>query len=308
MLWQLGTDTVRRIGAASLLNCWFVAIREPKDFCFLFDQLMLGGGVGFSVRREDVHEFPRVKLGVTVDHQKTADADFIVPDSREGWVRLLGELLNAYFVTGRSFKYSTILIRSKGEPIRGFGGVASGPAALVEGIDRIGRVLAERAGKTLRSVDALDIANIIGSVVVAGNVRRSAEIALGDPDDVLFLRAKRWDLGNVPTWRSMSNNSIYADNYSHIMEHVWDGYAGNGEPYGFFNLPLARKCGRLGDEFKDNCEGLNPCGEQALASYECCNLSEIFLNRVESQEQLIECATLLYKTQKAVAACNYHYA
>jgi ribonucleoside-triphosphate reductase (thioredoxin) len=307
MLWQLGTDTVRRIGAASLLNCWFVAIREPKDFCFLFDQLMLGGGVGFSVRREDIHELPRVKEGVVIEHYKRNDTDFIVPDSREGWVSLLSKVLDSYFVSGRSFTYSTILIRSRGEPIRGFGGTASGPAILVEGVDKICGVLRARQGKKLRSVDALDIANIIGSIVVAGNVRRSAEIALGDPDDVLFLRAKRWDLGNIPTWRAMSNNSIYADAYDHIMEHVWDGYQGNGEPYGFFNLPLARRQGRLGDEIRDNCEGLNPCGEIALSSYECCNLSEIFLNNVESQEQLEECATLLYKAQKAIAATNYHY-
>jgi ribonucleotide reductase alpha subunit len=307
MLWQLGTDTVKRIGASSLLNCWFVSIREPKDFCFMFDQLMLGGGVGFSVRREDVHELPRVKEDVSIEHYKRNDTDFIVPDSREGWVSLLQKILDSYFTTGKSFTYSTVLIRSRGEPIRGFGGTASGPAILVEGVDKICGVLRNRQGKKLRSVDALDICNIIGSIVVAGNVRRSAEIALVDPDDVLFLRAKRWDLGNIPTWRAMSNNSIYADAYSHIMEHVWDGYQGNGEPYGFFNLPLARRQGRLGDDIKDNCEGLNPCGEIALSSYECCNLSELFLNNIENEEQLIECATLLYKTQKAIAAAHYHY-
>lgn len=307
MLWQLGTDTVRRIGAASLLNCWFVALRQPKDFCFLFDQLMLGGGVGFSVRREDVYDLPRVKAGVDISHQRSADADFIVPDSREGWVSLLEKVLSSFFSSGKSFTYSTLLVRSKGTPIKGFGGFASGPAVLIDGIEKICNVLKAREGKKLRSIDALDIANIIGSVVVAGNVRRSAEIALSDPDDVLFLRAKRWDLGNIPTWRAMSNNSIYADNYNHIMEHVWDGYSGNGECCGFFNLPLARRQGRLGDDIKDNCEGLNPCGEQALASYECCNLSELFLNRIETEEQLIECASLLYKTQKAVAAASYHY-
>ncbi len=307
MLWQLGTSTVDRIGAASLLNCWFVSIREAKDFCFLFDNLMLGGGVGFSVRREDVHELPRLKKGVIVEHKKCTDADFIVPDSREGWVSLLAKILDSYFQTGKSFVYSTLLVRSRGEPIKGFGGTASGPAILVEGVDKICKVLNARAGKKLRSVDALDVCNIIGSIVVAGNVRRSAEIALGDPDDVLFLKAKRWDLGNIPVWRAMSNNSIYADEYDHIMEHVWHGYQGNGEPYGFFNLPLARRVGRLGDSIEDNCEGLNPCGEQALASYECCNLSEIYLNNIESEEQLYECASLLYKTQKAICAAKYHY-
>lgn len=306
MLWQLGSSTVERIGAASLLNCWFVTIKEAKDFCFLFDKLMLGGGVGFSVRRQDVHELPRIKKGVVITHEKRNDTEFIVPDSRAGWVALLDRVLSSFFQTGRGFSYSTLLVRSKGEPIRGFGGTASGPAILVEGIERISKVLQSREGKKLRSVDALDICNIIGSVVVAGNVRRSAEVALGDPDDVLFLRAKRWDLGNIPNWRAMSNNSIYADEYTHIMQHVWDGYSGNGEPYGFFNLPLSQEQGRLGDEIADNCEGANPCMEIPLASYECCNLSDIYLNRIESEAQLFDCALLLYKTQKAVAAAAYH--
>ena len=56
MLWQLGTPTVERFGANSLLNCWFTQMNEPKSFTFLFENLMLGGGVGFSVRHEDIHE------------------------------------------------------------------------------------------------------------------------------------------------------------------------------------------------------------------------------------------------------------
>lgn len=266
MLWQLGTPTVDRFGANSLLNCWFTAIREPKSFLFLFENLMLGGGVGYSIRREDVHELPRVKKGVSIKHALTKDADFIVPDSREGWVKLLSNTLDAFYNTGKSFTYSTILVRGANEKINGFGGTASGPSILIDGIEKITKIFQSREGKKLRSIDVLDICNIIGSIVVAGNVRRSAEIALGDPDDYLYLRAKNWSLGNIPNWRAMSNNTIYADSYDQIQDDVWkNGYEldengiARGEPYGFFNLPLSQKYGRTGEKRKDDCEGTNPC-------------------------------------------------
>ena len=114
MLWQLGTSTVDRFGGNSLLNCWGVCVRDIDDFCFIFENLMLGGGVGFSIRREDVHELPKSKEGVTVTHKKTNDADFIVPDTREGWVKLLKKVMKSFFYTGESFTYSTILVRSSG--------------------------------------------------------------------------------------------------------------------------------------------------------------------------------------------------
>ncbi len=304
-LWQLGTSTVDRFGGNSLLNCWFTAIKKPDDFCFIFENLMLGGGVGYSIRREDIHELPRVKRDVSITVKNTNDADFIVPDSREGWVRLLSKVLHSYFVTGESFNYSTVLVRSAGKPINGFGGTASGPEILIDGINKISTVIKEREGKKLRSIDVLDIANIIGSVVVAGNVRRSAEIALGDPDDYLYIKAKRWDLGNIPNWRAMSNNTIYCDSYDHIAEGVWDGYGGNGEPYGFFNVALSSKFGRTGEKSRENCEGTNPCGEISLADKECCNLSELYLNNIESKQELIECSKLLYKTQKAICALPF---
>lgn len=300
MLWQLGTSTVDRFGLASLLNCWFCSMTTPEDFCFVFEHLMLGGGVGFSVKREDIHELPRIKQNVNVTHEVTKDADFIVPDSRQGWVQLLRNVLDAFYQSGKSFSYSTILVRGSGEPINGFGGTASGPKILVDGIDKMVQIFQSRAGKKLRSIDVLDINNVIGSIVVAGNVRRSAQIAIGDPDDFLYLRAKRWDLGNIPNWRAMSNNSIYADSFSQISDSVWDGYTGNGEPYGFVNLPLSKQYGRLKDKVADNCAGFNPCAEISLADGEACNLAELYLNNITSKEELTDCAILLYKTQKAV--------
>jgi ribonucleotide reductase alpha subunit len=173
-LWQLGTETVSKLGIMSLQNCAFVKIDEPiKPFLWIFDVLMLGTGVGFNIQKANINKIPPVlNKDIIITRKDTKDADFIVPDSREGWGSLLEKVLEAYFYKGNSFTYSTILIRSAGTKIKGFGGVASGPEDLVKGINQIQGILNLRKGKHLQSVDCLDIVNIIASVVVAGNVRR----------------------------------------------------------------------------------------------------------------------------------------
>ena len=313
-LWQLGTDTVGRLGLSSLQNCAFTVVDKPVEpFTWAMDLLMLGSGVGYNIQRENVDKLPPVnedfKTPTRVD---TADADFIVPDSREGWVALLGKTLKAAFLAHKSgkqtFTYSTQLIRSKGAPIKGFGGTASGPEDLVWGINEIGKVLEKRAGKKIRPVDALDMMNIIGAVVVAGNVRRSAQIAIGDPDDVEYLLAKRWDMGNIPSWRAMSNNSVVCNDVTDLHEFFWDGYEGKGEPYGLINLKLSRKIGLLGDtRYPDpKVQGYNPCAEQSLADKETCCLAEIFLPNITSYEEFVDVAKLLYRINKHSLALPCH--
>lgn len=307
-LWQLGTPLVRKFSGTSLNNCYFTNIEKIEDFELLFDYLMLGGGVGFSVERAKIHDLPKVKTGVQITHERTNDADIIVPDSRSGWRRLLHSVLKSFFDTGRSFSYSTILIRQFGAPLKTFGGTASGPQALIDGVDDICKVMQNREGKKLRSVDVLDICNIIGRVVVSGSSRRSAQIAIGDPDDVLFLRAKNWSSGSVPAWRANSNNSIYADSYDEILPELWKGYDGSGEPYGLVNRKLARTQGRLGEKRPDpTVEGFNPCAEIGLADGESCNLATIFLPNIESLKQFKEISELLYKVQKQVTRLDYPY-
>ena len=173
-LWQLGTETIDKLGLMSLQNCAFVKIDEPiKPFLWIFDVLMLGTGVGFNIQQENINKLPPVlDVDIIVSRHDTKDADFIVPDSREGWVSLLEKMLEAYFYKGVSFTYSTILIRSAGTKIKGFGGVASGPEDLVKGLNLIQGIINKRRGCKLTSIDCLDIVNIIASVVVAGNVRR----------------------------------------------------------------------------------------------------------------------------------------
>lgn len=313
-LWTLGTDTVSRLGLASLQNCAFRVIDKPVEpFTWAMDLLMLGSGVGYNIQKEHVEKLPPVNSSfVRPVRSDASDADFIVPDSREGWVSLLGKTLKAAFLahnTGKqTFTYSTQLIRSKGAPIKGFGGTASGPEDLVWGIDEIGKILEKRVGKQLRPVDCLDIMNIIGAVVVAGNVRRSAQIAIGDADDVEYLLAKRWDLGNIPSWRAMSNNSVVCHDIGDLHDFFWDGYEGKGEPYGLINLKLSRKIGRLGEtQYPDpDVQGYNPCAEQSLADAETCCLAELYLPNIKTYEELIDVATLLYRVNKHSLALPCH--
>ena len=307
-LWQLGTPLVSQFSGTSLNNCFYTNIEKIEDFELLFDYLMLGGGVGFSVERSKIHELPKVKVVKSITAERSNDADFIVPDSRQGWRELLHKVLESYFISGKSFTYSTLLIREFGTPLKTFGGTASGSGALVDGIDDICKVLNERVGKKLRSIDVLDICNIIGRIVISGSSRRSAQIAIGDPDDMLFLKAKNWGSGNVPAWRANSNNSIYADAYDEIVSELWKGYDGTGEPYGLVNRKLARTYGRLGEKSPDpSIEGFNPCAEIALADGESCNLATIFLPNIESLAQMLEVSRLLYMVQKQITRLSYPY-
>lgn len=313
-LWQLGTRTVDDLGLASLQNCAACVVNSPiRPFTWAMDMLMLGSGVGYNIQREYVYKLPKVNADFAAPVRRdTSDADFIVPDTRQGWVKLLEYTLRSAFPTRKNdkngFSYSTQLIRGAGAPIKGFGGTSSGPEILCTGIAQIAGVLESRAGKQLRPVDCLDIMNIIGSIVVAGNVRRSAQIAIGDDDDFQFLRSKRWDLGNIPNWRSNSNNSVVCNKFEDLPDEIWKGYTGNGEPFGLINLNLARKVGRTGDtKYKDkDVIGFNPCAEQSLADKETCCLAEVVLPNIRSIEELKEVVTLLYRVNKHSLALDCH--
>lgn len=310
-MWQLGTDTVTKLGLSSLMNCAFVKVDSPiRPFTWAMDNLMLGSGIGYSIKKEHVYKLPKVLKSRKLKIARLDDkqADFIVPDTREGWVKLLGKVLKAYFYSGEGFTYSMQLIRGNGEPITGFGGTASGPAILQEGIEDICKILDRKKGQQLKPIDCLDIMNIIGKVVVAGNVRRSAQIAIGDFDDLEFLRAKRWDLGPIPNWRTMSNNSVDVSDIALLPQEFWDTYA-QGEPYGLINLALSRKIGRLGEtQYPDpDCEGYNPCAEQSLANFEVCCLAEIYLPNIHSKEEFIKIAKMLYRVNKHSLAIPSHH-
>jgi ribonucleoside-triphosphate reductase len=312
-IWQLGTNTVRKLGGDSMQNCWHVCVNDPiNSFIFTFNQLMLGGGVGFNIKREYVYELPPVRHAVKVERVDDYDCDLIVTDNREGWVLLLKTVLESFFFTGKNLRFDTRCIRAKGRPIKSFGGTASGPEDLVRGIMQIATILTKRHGRKLQPIDCMDIMNIIGSIVVAGNVRRSAEIAVGDCDDEDYIRAKEWATRTVPAYRQMSNNTVDCIDPSLLPEYFWNCYEPNrGEPYGLFNTALARSTGRLidGEGYRPDplVMGPNPCGEITLESYEACNLAEIFLPNLSDVQEFAEVAGLLFKAAKAIGSLPFSW-
>jgi hypothetical protein len=315
MLWQLGTKTVDNLGLASMQNCAGCLVDHPiTPFTWTMRMLGLGSGVGFNIQRKYVNQLPPVKEWFEAPTEvEDYGADFIVPDSLEGWTRLLGKTLKAAFLSVKpdkgTFTYSTQAVRAKGKPIKGFGGTASGSEPLIYAIGEISKILKKRRGKKVRPIDCLDIMNLIAHVIVAGNVRRSALLAIGDPDDTEYLLAKNWDLGNIPPWRGMSNNSVACDDLKDLHEYFWLSYDNNsGENYGLINLALSRKCGRLGeDQYPDpDIVVYNPCAEQGLANFETCALATIFLPNITSKEELFDLVEILYKIVKKSLALPSH--
>jgi ribonucleoside-triphosphate reductase len=304
-LWYSGTTSHERLGGAALCNCWFTTADDWNNFVMAMDLLMLGGGVGMSIEHRFVSRLSKIKKNVTIVHKATKDADFIIPDSREGWCELVRRVFESYFVTGRSFSYSTVCVRGFGEPIAGFGGVASGPIPLIKCVEKLVDLLKAREGRHIRPIDALDILCSIGEMVVAGNVRRSAIIILGDAWDKEYLKAKRWDLGPIPTQRAMANLSVVCDDVDDLHPLFWQTYM-NGEPFGIVNRKAIQTYGRMGERKKDTAIGTNPCAEAALEDGEPCNLQELFLPNITDEAEFIEAARLMHRYGKRVTLETYH--
>lgn len=304
-LWSSGAPSHKKLGGAALNNCWFTTADNIENFVMAQDLLMLGGGVGLSVEHKFVSKLTKIKKGVKIENINSNDADFIVPDTRQGWNELTRRALESYFLTGKSFTYSTVCIRGHGELIKGFGGKASGPQPLIKFIDNLNIILGSREGKYCRPLDAADIICAIGEFVVAGNVRRSAIIILGDAFDKDYLKAKRWDLIVLPSYRAMANFSVVIDDIEDAHPLFWKTYE-IGEPFGIVNRKNIQTYGRMGEKKKDSAEGVNPCAEACLENGEPCNLQEEFLPNFKTEEEFIRASVLMHRYGKRVTLESYH--
>jgi ribonucleoside-triphosphate reductase len=305
-LWFSGSPSHNKIGGAACVNCWSIELSDWQNFVLAADLLMLGGGVGVSVEWKYTSKLPKVKKGVQIEHKPTKDADFIVPDSREGWDDLAYRVLESYFVTGKSFTYSTICLRGYGEAIKGFGGTASGPIPLIQFVQNLSTIFEARAGRFIRPIDAADAVCATGEMVVSGNVRRSAILILGDAWDKDYLKAKRWDLGGLPSFRSCANFSVVCDDIDDLHPLYWETYK-VGEAFGIVNRKNIQKYGRMGELKKDTAYMTNPCGEATLEHAEPCNLQEIALPNIKDEEEFILAARLMHRYGKRVTMDKYHH-
>ena len=303
-LWMMGTKFVEERTAAGLFNC---AFRSTKDisakggylFSWMMDALMVGIGVGFDT------------LGagtlVIADPNYTDDIH-IIDDSREGWVRSVQILIDGFLCGKEVPKFDYSAIRAYGEPIKGFGGTSAGHGPLKELHENLTALLSPNIGEDITSIDIVDIENLIGRCVVAGNVRRSAALAMGSFDDKEYLSMKN-DKEKLMHHRWGSNNSFHA---KVGMDYTWHAEQSqiNGEP-GYIWLDNARTRGRFKDPERDDdlkVMGFNPCVEQQLEDAELCCLTETFPAKHENYEDYLKTLKIAYLYGKTVTLSNTHWA
>ena len=315
-LWMMGTPFVmEHRNSAALQNCAFVSTLDmskadpSSPFVFLMEASMLGVGVGFDTKGAEKEFFIYKPAG--------PEAIIMVADTREGWVESTAILINSYLKSDQpryTFDYS--LIRPAGTPIKTFGGTAAGHEPLERLHKSIKKIFEGREGNKITTKDIVDIANLIGVCVVSGNVRRSAELALGQPTDMDFVNLKNPKIfpernsydAEAPGWGWMSNNSLEATvgmDYSPFVEAI----ALNGEP-GFIWLDMSRKYGRLNDPENNKdyrAAGYNPCAEQTLESYECCTLVETYINRHSDVKDYMRTLKFAYLYAKTVTLMSTHW-
>lgn len=289
-LWAMGTDYVYQRGSMSLFNCAATAFTNfPKDAHWLMDGLMNGVGVGFECKFRTPHK-------IYAPHGDTITV--IIDDSREGWCDSVQILLESYMCPNmQPVKFDYSAIRPKGSPIRKFGGLASGPDPLCKLHNLIRRFCKQKFEDRMYTDTQFiaDIINNIGCCVVAGNVRRSAEIAVGMADDPVFVDLKNEELyPERQEWAWMSNNSIRLEENKdfELLPEIAKRVIKKGEP-GFINKINIERYGRVNKEHdferynlrKDKAGLINPCGEIPLEDKELCNLSETLPTRCDTPDE-----------------------
>ena len=254
-----------------IFNCAYMPIDDLRSFSEAMFLLLGGTGVGFSVQKHHVEKLPEIR------RPSGREKRFLVGDSIEGWADAVRVLIQSYFRGTSRIRFDFSDIRPKGARLVTSGGKAPGPQPLIECLVKIDGILnTKKDGEKLTPIESHDIMCHIADAVLAGGIRRAALISLFSADDDEMIACKSGNWWETNPQRGRANNSAvllrhkidkayFMDLWTRIRE------SGSGEPGIYLN--------------NDKDWGTNPCCEIALRPYQFCNLTEVNVSDVESQEE-----------------------
>ena len=276
-----------------IYNCAYLPIDDYRAFSEVMFLLLGGTGVGYSVQRHHVEKLPSIT-------KPTKKRRYLIGDSIEGWADCIKMLMKAYFLGKPEPEFDFSGIRPKGALLVTSGGKAPGPQPLKDCVHNIKSIVdSKEHGDQLSTLEVHDIICWIADAVLSGGIRRSATISLFSIDDQKMLQCKFGEWWETEPQRARANNSavvvrhrVKKKDFFNIWEKVKE--SGAGEPGVYFT--------------NDSEWGTNPCAEIALRPFQFCNLCEVNVSDVETQQDLndrVSAASLIGTLQASYT--NFHY-
>ena len=257
-----------------IYNCAYLPIDHLDAFAESMFLLLGGTGVGYSVQKHHVEKLPEIRKP-----KSNRSRRFLIGDSIEGWADSIKVLFKSYFgeqLSTPEFDFSDI--RPKGAQLVTSGGKAPGPQPLKDCIHKLkGMLDAKEDGEKLTPIEVHDMVCHIADAVLAGGIRRAALISLFSADDNEMISCKSGSWWEKNPQRGRANNSAALVRHKITKEFFMDLWkrveaSGAGEPGIYFT--------------NDKDWGTNPCCEIALRPNQFCNLCEVNVSDIESQEDL----------------------
>ena len=283
------------VNPARIYNCAFLPIDDWRAFGEVMFLLLGGTGVGYSVQYDHIEKLPEIRKP-----KQNRKKRFLVGDSIEGWADAVKVLMKSYFSGTSSIDFDFSDIRPKGARLITAGGKAPGPGPLRECLVKLQGILdTKEDGDKLTTIEVHDMVCHIADAVLAGGIRRAALISLFSPDDDEMISCKSGAWWELNPQRGRANNSAVLLRSITEKDQFWDIWkrieaSGAGEP---------------GVYFTNNVEwGTNPCCEIALRPFQFCNLCEVNVSGIESQEDLnnrVKAAALIGTLQAGYS--DFHY-
>jgi ribonucleoside-diphosphate reductase alpha chain len=257
---------------ARIYNCCYLPIDDYRAFGEIMFLLLGGTGVGYSVQFKHIEKLPEIR-------KPAKEQKFLVGDSIEGWADAVKHMIGSYLGyrnTKPRFDFSDI--RHKGARLITAGGKAPGPEPLKKCLFELEQILDRKEnGDRLSSIEVHDMVCHIADAVLAGGIRRAALISLFSADDEQMLTCKFGNWWELNPQRGRANNSAVLVRHRVTKEFFLDLWK---------KIELSY-AGEPGIYFTNNPDwGTNPCCEIALRPYQFCNLCEVNVSDVTSQDDL----------------------